>query len=219
MKILSIFNSIDGEVNKYYQGCFSTFIRFSGCNLFCDYCDTKRSWGSDAGIEMTPKQIFDEVEKIGCKKVTITGGEPLLQDRVELLSLLHLLDISSYEISIETNGTIPITGWGWPVGSWIVDYKSSSVGHPFERKCDYKKLSQNDWVKFVIGSREEYEEILPMLKESEKWEANIAVSSMYKILDPAELVEWLQKDKLFYCVVNLQLHKYIWPIIGINEER
>jgi len=218
MKILSIFNSVDGEINKFHQGCFSTFIRTAGCSLRCNYCDTKRSWDPDAGIEMTPNQIFSEIKKIGCRKVTITGGEPLIQSGIELLSLLQFLRRYNYNVSIETNGTYPIP-IDWSVGSWVVDYKSSSVGHPFERKCDYEKLNQNDWVKFVISSREEYEEILPILKKSKEWKAGIAVSPMHKQLNPVLLVDWLQKDKLFHCVINLQLHKYIWPIIGINEER
>lgn len=218
MKVVSIFNSIDGEVNAFYQGIFSTFIRFSGCLLKCSYCDTQWSWDIAKSIKMTPQQIFDEVSQIGCKKVTLTGGSPLFQNHEDLLSLINLLDSANYQISIETNGTYPIP-MGWPVGSWVVDYKSSSVGHPFERKCDYAKLESCDWVKFLVASREEYEEILPVLKESEKWDAMIAVSTMYKKLDPALLVEWLQEDRLFHCVVNLQLHKYIWPNVGATEER
>ena len=218
MKVISIFNSIDGEVNAFYQGRFSTFIRFSGCNLFCDYCDTKRSWDPDVGIEMTPQQIFNDIKKIGCKKVTITGGEPLLQNQDEMLILLNFLDDAEYAISIETNGTLPIPD-NWPVGSWIVDYKSSSVGHPFERKCDFKNLQYADWIKFVIRNKKEYNEILPILRKSKVWMATIAIGPVYNQLDPALLVNWLQKDKLFHCVVNLPLHKYIWPVISINEER
>ena len=216
MKVVSIFNSIDGEVNKYHQGCFSTFIRFSGCNLYCDYCDTKWSWNS--GTDKTPQQIFDEIKKIGCKKITITGGEPLLQDKEKMLMLLNYLDNAGYLISVETNGTLPIPK-NWPVDSWVVDYKSSSVGHTFERQCNYQELGFDDWVKFLVGSREEYEEILPVLKESKFWNAMIAVSTMHGQLDPAILVDWLKKDKLFHCVVDLQLHKYIWPNIGATEER
>lgn len=218
MKVVSIFNSVDGEVNAFYQGVFSTFIRFSNCNLLCLYCDTKWSWSDANSKEMSPQEIFDEVEKIGCKKVTITGGEPLVQNPKDMLRLLDFLNRAEYSVSIETNGTCPIP-LDWPIDSWIVDWKSSSVGHDFTRLCDYKSLGGCDWVKFLVASREEYEEILPVLKESKSWAAMIAVSTMYKKLDPALLVEWLQNDKLFHCVVNLQLHKYIWPNVGATEER
>ncbi|MDD5053499.1 MAG: radical SAM protein [Sulfuricurvum sp.] len=223
MKIVSIFNSIDGEVNKFHQGRFSTFIRLAGCNLFCDYCDTKWSW-DNKGIEMSVAEIVDHVENSwgGCGKITITGGEPLLQ-KEELYFLCLALKKKEYNISIEANGTLPIPSeWpelDWLVDSWIVDYKSSSVGHNFERRCKFAKLRESDWVKFVVGDREEYNEIFPVLRTSLAWDAFIAVSPMHGQLDPAELITWLQKDNLFHCVINLQLHKYIWPNIKQEEER
>jgi 7-carboxy-7-deazaguanine synthase len=217
MKIISIFNSIDGEVNYYSQGRFSTFIRLAGCNLHCDYCDTKWSWDENNGAEMTVTQVKNLVDKIGCKKVTITGGEPLLQEN-ELEYLIYELCKDEYSITVETNGTYPINLY--PSGvHWVVDYKSSSVGHSFYRGCNFKKLTHKDWVKFVIGSRVEYEEVLPVLKESRDWRASIAVGPMHNQLEPAKLVEWMQEDKLFHCVINLQLHKYIWPNINQKEER
>jgi len=229
MKVISIFNSIDGEVNAFHQGCFSTFIRLAGCNLHCQYCDTKWSWILDDGRdrfdkskEMTPGQIISFIESHcpKCKKITITGGEPLLQ-KDELYILQELLFRGGFHLSVETNGTLPIPDrMHWRVGSWVVDYKSSSVGHPFERKCNYSLLYESDWIKFVVGSKREYEEIRPVLmKMKEISRASIAVSPMHKQINPADLVKWLQDDGIFHCIINLQLHKIVWPDIKCGEER
>lgn len=116
MKIHSIFPSIDGEVNLYHQGRLAVFIRFSGCNCRCFYCDTKYAWDINSGAEMTVEEVMRAVRKFGIKKVTITGGEPLLRQD-ELFELTRKLYRDNYEVSIETNGSLPLYGYG--VG-WLI---------------------------------------------------------------------------------------------------
>jgi len=125
MRIHSIFKSINGEVNKYHQGSICIFIRLAGCSLRCKYCDTVQAQSPDSGKEMNIDEIINEVVKFkNCYRVTITGGEPLLQE-AELEELVNRLSME-YDISIETNGAHQIKKV-WPV-SWVVDYKCSSSG-------------------------------------------------------------------------------------------
>jgi 7-carboxy-7-deazaguanine synthase len=101
MKINEIFFSIQGEgINS---GKASIFLRLQGCNYRCKWCDTPYSWNMDDGKEMSIEKIIKKIQKYPIKRLTITGGEPMLQQE-ELKKLIHKLD--DYEIEIETNGTI-----------------------------------------------------------------------------------------------------------------
>ncbi len=98
-KISEIFYSIQGE--GLLQGLPTIFVRFSGCNLRCKWCDTKYAW--ENGKEMDEKEIFKKIEKFNCKRICFTGGEPYLQ---EIEYIFERLKKKSYWVSIETNGTI-----------------------------------------------------------------------------------------------------------------
>jgi pyruvate-formate lyase-activating enzyme len=102
MKICEIFHSIQGE--GITMGIPTTFIRTSGCNLECRWCDT--AYARDEGREMTLDQIFEEVEKLGCGQVCITGGEPMCQD--ETVKLIDLLLEMGYYVTLETNGSVSL---------------------------------------------------------------------------------------------------------------
>ncbi|MCM8810956.1 MAG: 7-carboxy-7-deazaguanine synthase QueE, partial [Candidatus Omnitrophica bacterium] len=98
-KITEIFYSIQGE--GLLQGIPLIFLRFSGCNLKCFWCDTKYAW--EKGKELTEKEILKEIEKFKCKRICFTGGEPYLQ---EIENIFNILKEKDYWISVETNGTI-----------------------------------------------------------------------------------------------------------------
>ena len=103
MKIRSIFTSVDGEINDFHQGRLSVFVRLAGCNLNCSYCDTKYAQSIKAGTEKSISEIVSNVCKFNLDKVTITGGEPLLQaDEVKIL--IKELSTKGKKITIETNG-------------------------------------------------------------------------------------------------------------------
>ena len=208
MKIYSIFNSIDGEVNLYGQGTFTTFIRFAGCNLRCKWCDTKYAQELDSGMEMKIHEVIEQLVIIGCKKVTITGGEPLLQpDHFKILTkeLWH----RGYITTVETNGSFPLEGYG--VSSWVVDYKLPSSGMTNKMNLDvFTQLRANDYIKFVITDKLDYETAKSFIfEEAGGRRAKNVFSPAHGILDPKELISWMKEDELFGVQVNIQIHKLV----------
>ena len=220
MRVVAIFNSIDGEVTNTIQGRFSTFIRLAGCNLRCKWCDTVRAQAMDSGEEMSLEQVLAQVKEIGCDNVTITGGEPQCQKRA-LKELLHALRMNLYDVSVETNGSM----WDdflYDANSIIMDYKLPSSGMEDEMMLasGFSQLSGNDFVKFVVSDMVDYERAKVAMEEMKTagCSAWFAFSPCFGTeLSAANLVELLQKDKLFDTVVNIQLHKYIWPKAGETE--
>ena len=101
MIINEIFYSLQGE--GYYSGTPAVFVRFSGCNLQCPFCDTQH----DAGTAMAEEAIVDEVAKYPARLVVVTGGEPSLQLTASLVDKLH--EAGKY-VAVETNGTHPLPG-------------------------------------------------------------------------------------------------------------
>lgn len=213
MKIKEIFRSIDGEVNGFHQGRISTFVRLSGCNLTCSYCDTKYALDPDSGIDLPVGKVFQEIKSFGCKKVTITGGEPLLQ-KTELYILIDVLLGHNYKISVETNGTQEISPLYLVCKdiSWIIDYKLDYKDKMIE--SNYAVLTQKDWVKFVV-SENQIQEAIREKKHLMKLgcKANFAISLIFNdSLQKGgiqELLDILAKEKEFDFVVNVQLHKLL----------
>jgi len=217
MKIYSIFKSIDGEVNHFHQGRISTFIRFSGCNLACAYCDTLYALKKDAGTEMDVDQIMKEVRRLGGKNVTITGGEPLMQSN-GFLDLTKALWRQDYKVSVETNGSYFPNGIN--VGCWVVDYKLLNSGVPKDKMMESKqwaKLRKCDFVKFVISTMQDFNEanrVMMDLKE-QGCRATFAYSPAHGDLDPLILLKWLDTTETNNVIINLQLHKYL----GLVEDK
>jgi 7-carboxy-7-deazaguanine synthase len=210
MRVFKIFNSIDGEINHRGQGCFSTFIRLASCNLSCHYCDTKESQPEDSGKEISVDHIIDEVESIGCKNITITGGEPLLQEK-ELKVLCQKLWHMGYNMSVETNGTLQPTGL-YGVSSWIVDYKLPGSGMEYQMLPDetFEGLTANDFVKFVITDIKDF---TTAVRKYKKWRdsglrAKVAFSPCGKNMTQALFV-WMQERCLFDIILNIQIHKLV----------
>ena len=208
MRIYSIFRSIDGEVNHYHQGGFATFIRASGCNLRCSYCDTKYAWEMSEGNELTVEEIYGAVHELGCKKVTITGGEPLLQPQ-SMLDLTRLLHHNGYRITVETNGSMPLVGF---VDYWVVDYKLSSSGQSDQmRPRSFEYLRKGDFVKFVVTDFADFREgvvVRETLKER-GCGARFAWSPNFDVLNTTDLLDWMSGEGLFDDVLNVQLHKLL----------
>jgi len=214
MRVYSIFRSISGEVDRFHQGVFTTFIRTAGCLLRCRYCDTLYAQDPNAGKEMSVKEIVDRVEQLRCGKVTITGGEPLLQP--DFFDLTKGLKKDGFFISVETNGSRSLIGFS--VDSWVVDYKLENSG--MEGRMNEKafcNLRESDFVKFVVGSLEDCKEAVEVRKELESkgCEAKFAFSPLHGELDPKDLIQHLESLEQFDVIVNLQLHKYI----GLVEDK
>lgn len=205
MKINEIFTSIDGEVNKWGQGILTTFIRTQGCNFRCVYCDTPLALDVELDFcDTSVKDVVDKVANIGCNKITITGGEPLMQK--DIWVLISALQSLHYNISIETNGAykIPTVFLGIESVCWVVDYKWECA----ERmNVDWKALTDTDWIKFVV-SKENANEIVHKIKEmrGEGVQARIAVSAV----DSKEhkwLADLLVKEEMWDVSLNVQIHK------------
>lgn len=209
MKIVEIFKSIEGEVSGHGQGRITTFIRLAGCNLACDYCDTKKSWDVVSAKEFSILELLHNPLVNKTLNITITGGEPLLQMR-ELKSLLQQL--WDKNITIETNGTIAPPReiyMGNPNVSWVVDYK---LGIENSFCFPLKALSKKDFVKFVIKNESQYREAIlqaNIIRQSSQ--AQIAFSACLNKELPSikTLIDWIIKDGLDFIIVNVQIHKII----------
>ena len=222
MKVYSIFNSIDGEVNLYGQGRFTTFIRLAGCNLDCAWCDTKYAKDGDSGKWMSLNGILVEVGKHPCQKITITGGEPLIQHS-KLAILIKALWHRGYAITLETNGSIPLIGLTG-VASFIVDYKTPSSGmhtHMMDQRS-FSGLTANDYIKFVIEDRHDYayaKDLLHKWRGLGRINATVAFSPVirgqrHERHEINRLFGWLKRDlgwfnRICTVMLNIQLHKVI----------
>lgn len=215
MNVNEIFYSIEGEGIRAGHPC--VFVRFNGCNLRCSYCDTKYAQDFKAkGTEMTPREILDKVKSYGCPYVTLTGGEPCKQKKIrELVTLL--LD-NYFKVNVETNGSVNAAALFYGVYNRknltiTMDYKCKSSGMSDHMNLDYlTRLSNDDVVKFVVGSEEDMYEALRIINalDIKLTRPNIFFSPVFGSIEPKEIVEFLKKTGLHQCRVQLQLHKFIW---------
>ncbi|HMQ80292.1 MAG TPA: 7-carboxy-7-deazaguanine synthase QueE [Ignavibacteria bacterium] len=205
LKINEIFYSIQGESTKAGLPC--VFVRLTYCNIRCVYCDTEYAFYE--GVDRTIDDIVDEVKSFGCKLVEITGGEPLVQENVHIL-MKRLCDLG-HEVLIETGGSLPIENIDKRV-KIIMDLKTPYS--KMEKKNRYENiqyLKPTDEVKFVIGSREDYDWVKEILVKYDiaKRVEQVLLSPVFDKVDNIELAEWILKDKL-NVRFQLQMHKYIW---------
>lgn len=206
MKINEIFFSIQGESSS--AGLPTVFIRTTGCNLRCDYCDT--TYAYEEGEEMSPQEILKIVSGFPCRRVCLTGGEPLTQRTEELQMLVDLL--SGWEVSVETNGSLPLDLIELRPGQrWVMDVKCPSSGHTGSTVIsNLNKLRPVDEVKFVIGDMTDYQWAVSFIKQNGLiGRVQILLSPVHGVLDPALLAEWMLADGLD-CRLQMQLHKLIW---------
>ena len=205
MKVCEIFTSIQGE--STYAGLPCTFVRLTGCNLRCTYCDTQYSY--DNGIEMTSIDIIGRVRHAGIKLVEITGGEPLLQREETLLLTGALLD-EGYEVLIETNGSRSIQDID-KRAVIILDVKTPGSGMSEEMDfSNFALLKPSDEVKFVICDRADYDwskKMLTTFSLTEK--AKVLFSPALGMIQPSQLAGWIVEDRLAVRL-NMQIHKYIF---------
>lgn len=205
MNICEIFQSIQGETT--YSGLPCAFVRTSGCNLRCSYCDTKYAY--EDGTEMLVDDVIQKVQLYNCRLIEITGGEPLLQqDEVNILA--SELIKSGHEVLIETNGSISIKDIDRRAVR-IVDLKCPDSGMS-ERICwdNIQHLEPHDQVKFVLSSRRDYDWVREVIAENPPLrKVEVLLSTAFGLLEPKDLVRWMLDDGL-NVRFQLQIHKYIW---------
>ena len=211
-KIAEIFESINGEGTLAGQLAF--FIRFTGCNLNCSYCDTKWANVPDAKYtEMTADEILSAVKKSGIKNVTVTGGEPLIQQ--EIFLLLETLCGDGRYVEIETNGSADVSEVVKIKGerpALTMDYKLPASGMESHMLTEnFALLEKKDTVKFVAGSRADLERALEIIREFRLTErCSVYISPVFGEIEPAEIVDFMLENKLNGVNVQLQMHKFIW---------
>jgi 7-carboxy-7-deazaguanine synthase len=205
LRVNEIFKSIQGESS--YAGIPSVFVRLTGCNLRCSYCDT--TYAYDEGAEMSVNEILSTIKGYGCKNVCITGGEPLLQSSI--IKLIDLLKKSHYKIFVETGGSINIDILPKAV-TRIMDIKCPDSGMDKEMDWDnIDRLKSSDEVKFIILSKKDYEWAKRITRKYKlTGRAQILFGVAYGRMKPKTLAGWILKDNL-EVRFQLQLQNYIWP--------
>lgn len=212
IKLAEKFVSINGEGKK--AGEPAVFIRFSGCNLNCVYCDTKWASGKeDWEEEITVESLKEYLEEQGIKNVTITGGEPLIQDGIGEV-VKELLE-DGYFIEIETNGSQRINNfefYDYRNLSFTVDYKLPGSGQEnFMCNENYELLSLKDSVKFVVSDMNDLfraKEVVELYNLTRN--TTVYFSAAFSSIQNDEIVDFLLQNKMNGVKLQLQLHKYIW---------
>ena len=204
LKVNEIFHSIQGESTHAGRPC--VFVRLTGCNLRCAWCDTEYAFYE--GEDMTVEQVVERVAAYGCNLVEVTGGEPLMQ--AEVIDLLERLLADGCEVMLETGGSLPIKQVPRPVIK-IVDFKAPSSGMAGKNRWSIlDDLAPHDEVKFVIADRADYDWAQARIEEHGLvGRYTILISPVFGMLEPRDLAGWLLQDR-HQARLQLQLHKTIW---------
>jgi len=204
LKINEIFYSIQGESTFAGERC--VFVRLTGCNLRCTYCDTEYAFYD--GNEFSVDSIIETIKSFNCNLIEITGGEPLLQNEVN--NLMTKLCDKRFTVLLETSGSLSIEKVDKRVIN-ILDFKTPSskmVKKNYFANVNFLKIS--DEVKFVLGSREDYDWAKKIIiKYNLEKKVTILFSSVFGKIEHVKLVNWILEDKL-NVRYQLQMHKYIW---------
>jgi 7-carboxy-7-deazaguanine synthase len=208
LTINEIFYSIQGESTFAGQPC--VFVRLTGCDLRCTYCDTEYAFYE--GKRRSFDEILAEVARHPCRLVEITGGEPLLQKRVHRL-MARLCDLN-YTVLIETSGAHDI-GAIDPRVHRIMDLKTPSSGEcARNRMANLELLGPRDEVKFVIGSEEDYAWARDQVRAGVPGWADrvnaILFSPVFGKMTPLDLATRVLADALPKVRMQVQMHKLIW---------
>jgi len=207
LRVNEIFYSIQGESS--FAGFPCIFVRLTGCNLRCSYCDTQYAY--QEGKELSLDVIIKQIEKYRCSLVEITGGEPLIQEETPLL-ISNLLD-KGYRVLLETNGSLDVSMIDRRCVR-IIDIKLPGSGEAHRNFLEnLNELHDKDELKFVIGGQNDYvyaKEILNRIPEDLSEKIVINFSPLWGMLEPALLADWILNDRLAVRL-NIQLQKIIWP--------
>lgn len=212
LKIVEIFSSIEGEGIR--AGELATFIRVFGCNLNCKYCDSRYACEESspaAFTEMTVDEILWAVKQRGYKKITVTGGEPLIHHNI--FELLKALSDNGFYINIETNGSVDLEKIpGLSNLFYTCDFKCLYSGMS-NKMClkNINFLKGEDVLKFVVADTADLQQACSVLIKYKPvcW---IYFSPVFGKIEPKEIVEFMKEHDLQGKVrVQLQLHKYIYP--------
>ena len=211
-RVTERFVSINGEARR--AGELSCFIRLAGCNLCCNYCDTRWSCDPDAPAEeLTKEELLSWVLQEGIRNVTLTGGEPLLSPGVRELLLLFDRQ-ETLRVEVETNGAVSLD---------LIGGLSDRVTFTMDLKCPGSGMSDRmiwknteylrpvDTVKCVVSDRRDLDWVREKTEEYKLTEKCVVyISPVFGRIDPKEIVEYLKEFRMNEVRMQLQLHKFIW---------
>lgn len=209
MQVIEKFISINGEGLK--QGELALFIRFSGCNLRCSYCDTKYSFENPVFEECDVDSLVEYACKMNVKNITLTGGEPLLQKDIK--ELMTKLSKKGFNVEIETNGSVSIKDFlNIENVSFTLDYKLPvSLMERHMNLDNYSHINKKDSVKFVCGTKNDLNKALEIINKYElRKKTNCLISPVFGLIDPKDIVEFMIDNNLNDVRLCLQIHKVIW---------
>lgn len=215
LPVIEQFISLDGEGPT--SGELAYFVRFQQCNLRCSWCDTAYSWDDSVTAQMkSARQVYDEIKASGIRNVTLTGGEPLIQQ--DILALLQLLAADNeLLVHIETNGSIDIAPFqqACPADNivYILDYKLP-VSAMEAQMClsNLHHVTQQDVYKFVIASPEDLQRAVDIVLQYDLHNrCQVFFSPVRELIDPLLIVDAMKEHSLNKVRLQLQLHKILWP--------
>jgi 7-carboxy-7-deazaguanine synthase len=204
LRVTEIFHSIQGESTQTGRRC--SFIRLTGCNLRCVWCDT--AYAFEGGETMRVGEILDRIAPHRAGLVLVTGGEPLAQPAVH--DLIRCLLEAGYEVMIETGGSLDIA----PVDSRVrivMDLKCPGSGmEPKNLWENLDSLKRRDEIKFVVADRRDYEWARDRIRERNlPGICTVLLSPVFGRVHPRDLAGWILEDRL-EARLQIQLHKTVW---------
>lgn len=215
MKVNEVFYSIQGESS--YAGLPCVFVRLTGCNLRCSYCDTRHAY--EEGEERTIAEVIESVSRFPAHLVEVTGGEPLLQE--ETVPLIAALVQRQYRVLLETNGSLPLNGIPEEATA-IMDIKcpgSGMSGHVLWDNLEL--LREHDEIKFVLTDHPDFEWAVEVIERHKlEYKHLVHMAPAFGVLEPRQLARWMLDSRAVTSDtlkdagnvrLQLQLHKYIWP--------
>lgn len=211
-KVVEKFVSINGEGQRCGQ--LAVFIRFAGCNLKCSYCDTM--WANEENVaykSMSTEEIYEYIKSTGVRNITLTGGEPLLQEGI--IELLELISKDrELHVEIETNGSVSLNKFATIENppSFTMDYKLPSSNMEEKMLLDnFSYLTMKDTVKFVSGSTKDLDKVKYIVDKYNLIDkTSIYISPVFGEIQLDDIVEFMKKHKMNGVNLQVQLHKVIW---------
>jgi 7-carboxy-7-deazaguanine synthase len=203
--IHEIYASIQGE--STFAGLPCTFVRTTGCNLRCTFCDTPQAFYG--GTRMARAEVLARALATETPLVELTGGEPLLQPGV--VPLMAELCDAGRTVLVETSGEADVSRVD-PRVHKIMDLKAPASGESHRNRwSNLEHVTARDEIKFVLSDRADYEWMRETIRARSlsARTPNLLASTVFGKLAPKELVRWVLEDALAVRV-QLQLHKHIW---------
>jgi 7-carboxy-7-deazaguanine synthase len=204
LKVCETFYSLMGE--STLAGAPAFFIRLSGCNLRCSYCDT--TYAYEGGEDLSVAELVAAARAHPARLALVTGGEPLLQ--AETPALLRALADAGFAVMLETNGSLPVAAVDGRVRR-VLDLKCPGSGMA-SHICweNLEALTSKDEVKFVVSHREDFLWALEVIRRHGlDRKVTVLISPVFGKVPPAEAAAWILESGL-PLRLNLQIHKYLW---------